>query len=61
MNSDAGSEYPVSEESRWAALSLAELSGDETVPRVSRLTALIVMAVASLGTWAVIWVALASL
>lgn len=63
MNSDAVSEYPVSEEGcrQGAALSLAELSVDEAIPRVSRLTALIVMIVLSLGTWAVIWAAVASL
>lgn len=63
MNSDAASEYPVSEERRshWAALSLAELSADEAIPRVSRLTALIVMVAASLGIWAMILAALVSL
>jgi hypothetical protein len=40
---------------------LAELSADETIPRVSRLTALIVMIALSLGTWAAIWAAVASL
>jgi hypothetical protein len=63
VNREAASEYPVSEESRsqLVRLTIAELSADEAVPRVSRLTALIVMVAASLGTWAVIWAALASL
>ena len=62
MNSDAVSENPVSEEGRqWVASVVAELSADETIPRVSRLTALIVMIALSLGTWAAIWAAVASL
>jgi hypothetical protein len=62
VNSDAVSENPVSEEGRqWVAPVLAELSADETIPRVSRLTALIVMIALSLGTWAAIWAAVASL
>jgi hypothetical protein len=62
VNSDAVSENPVSEEGRqWVASVVAELSADETIPRVSRLTALIVMIVLSLGTWAAIWAAVASL
>lgn len=62
MNSDAVSEIPVSEEGRqWIAPVLAELSDDETIPRVSRLTALIVMTALSLGTWVAIWAAVASL
>jgi len=62
VNSDAVSEHAVPEEGRKrVAPVLAELSADETIPRVSRLTALIVMMVLSLGTWAVIWAAVASL
>jgi hypothetical protein len=62
VNSDAVSENPVSEEDRqWFASAVAELSADETIPRVSRLTALIVMIALSLGTWAAIWAAVASL
>ena len=62
VNSDAVSENPVSEEGRqWVPPVLAELSADETIPRVSRLTALIVMIALSLGTWAAIWAAIASL
>jgi hypothetical protein len=62
VNSDAVSEYAVSEEGRrqWVALSLAERSADEAVPRVSRLTALIVLFLLSLGTWVLIWAAVAS-
>lgn len=62
VNSDAVSENPVSEEGRqWVASVVAELSADETIPRVSRLTALIVMIALSLGIWAAIWAAVASL
>ena len=62
VNSDAVSENPVSEEGRqWVPPVLAELSADETIPRVSRLTALIVMIALSLGTWAAICAAVASL
>ena len=63
MNSDAASKYPGSKESlgHWAAGSFAELSTDETIPRVSRLTALVVMTAASLGIWAAIWAAVTSL
>jgi hypothetical protein len=62
VNSEAVSEHPVSEQGhQWVAPVLAELSADETFPRVSRLTALIVMIALSLGTWAVIWAAVASL
>jgi hypothetical protein len=63
VNSDAASKYPASGEggSAFAALALAEHLADEAVPRVSRLTALIVLVLLSLGTWALIWAALASL
>jgi hypothetical protein len=63
VNSGVASKYPVSEQDRsqWAALPLAELSGEETVPRVSRLTSLIVLFVLSLGGWALIWAGVASL
>jgi hypothetical protein len=59
VNSDAVSENHVSEEGRqWVASVVAELSVDETVPRVSRLTVMIAL---SLGTWAAIWAAITSL
>jgi hypothetical protein len=62
VNSDTVSEHAVSEEDhKWVAPELAELSAEETIPRVSRLTALIVMMTLSLGTWAAIWAAVASL
>ncbi|HEV2098642.1 MAG TPA: hypothetical protein VGR45_06910 [Stellaceae bacterium] len=63
MNSDAASEYPGSEKSHshWAAGSLVEASAHEAIPRVSRLTALVVMAAASLGIWAAIWAVVTSL
>jgi hypothetical protein len=62
VSSDAVSEHLVSEEGRqWVAPVLAELSAEETIPRVSPLTALIVMIALSLGTWALIWAAVASL
>jgi hypothetical protein len=63
VNSGAASEYPVSEQGRseWAALPLAELSDDEIVPRISRLTSLVVLFLLSLGSWALIWAAVASL
>ena len=62
MNSDTASEHAVPEEGhKWVVPVLAELSADETIPRVSRLTALIVMMALSLGTWAVIWATVASL
>lgn len=61
VNSDAASKYSASGEGGSAALALAEHLADEAVPRVSRLTALIVLVLLSLGAWALVWAALASL
>ena len=62
MNSDAASKYPGSEESpHWVAGNFVELSAEEAIPRVSRLTALVVMMASSLAIWAAIWAAVNSL
>ncbi len=62
MNSDAASKYPDSDKGlHWAAGNFVEVSADELIPRVSRLTALVFMTAASLGIWAVIWAAVTAL
>jgi hypothetical protein len=63
VNSSAASEYlaPTGEAGQWPSSPIAENIADEADSRVSPLTSLIVLVLLSLGTWAAIWAAFASL
>lgn len=64
MNSSAASEslsLARAEDARCPSPPIAETIADEDDLRVSPLTSLIVLILLSLGTWAAIWAAFASL